>query len=104
RQRHRRTIYAFRYRTLEDPLLEVFNRPGPDLSCERRDETTVTPQVFAWFNGQYVHDRALALAARIRRQGSAADDDELVRTAFRSVLGRSPDAKEVHISRAHLQE
>src|SRR5690606_7642549 len=104
RQRHRRTIYAFRYRTLEDPLLEVFNRPGADLSCERRDETTVTPQVFAWFNGQYVHDRALALAARIRRQSRTEDENKQVRAAFRSVLGRPPDAKELDISRAHLQE
>ncbi|HXG08833.1 MAG TPA: PSD1 and planctomycete cytochrome C domain-containing protein, partial [Gemmataceae bacterium] len=57
-QRNRRSIYAFRYRTLSDPLLEVFNRPDSDTSCERRDETTVTPQVFALFNSQFVHDRA----------------------------------------------
>src|SRR5262249_53867679 len=44
-QRSRRTLYAFRYRTLADPLQEVFNRPGSETSCERRDETTVTPQV-----------------------------------------------------------
>jgi hypothetical protein len=101
-QRHRRTIYAFRYRTLPDPLLEVFNRPGADLSCERRDETTVTPQVFAWFNGQYVHDRALALANHIQEQGRP--HDEQVRMAFLQVLGRSPDADELAMSISHVQE
>eukprot|EP00913_Durusdinium_trenchii_P023433 g22011.t1 len=50
-ERNRRTIYAFRYRTLADPMLEVFNRPNSDVSCERRDSTTITPQVFALFNG-----------------------------------------------------
>jgi mono/diheme cytochrome c family protein len=101
-QRHRRTIYAFRYRTLPDPLLEVFNRPGADLSCERRDETTVTPQVFAWFNGQHVHDRALALADRIHRQGQPVDDQ--VQAVFREVLGRFPDGSELAMSFEHVQQ
>jgi mono/diheme cytochrome c family protein len=102
RQRHRRTIFAFRYRTLPDPLLEVFNRPGADISCERRDETTVTPQVFAWFNGQYVHDRALALADRIHKQGQPIEDQ--VRAVFREVLGRSPGASELEMSLEHVQQ
>ena len=39
-QRNRRTIYAFRIRTLADPLLEVFNRPGSETSLRapRRDD------------------------------------------------------------------
>ncbi|GIW82091.1 MAG: hypothetical protein KatS3mg105_3898 [Gemmatales bacterium] len=37
-QRNRRTIYAFRYRGLADPMLEVFNKPGSESSCERREE------------------------------------------------------------------
>src|SRR5207244_2193400 len=67
RQRNRRTIYAFHYRTLSDPMLDVFNRPGSEVSCERREETTVTPQVFALFNGAFVHDRALALALALEK-------------------------------------
>ncbi len=72
-ERHRRSIYAFRIRTLPDPLLEVFNRPGADTSCDRRDATTVTPQVFAWFNSQFVNDRALALARASRKNRRAGD-------------------------------
>jgi hypothetical protein len=87
-ERNRRTIYAFRYRTLPDPLLEVFNQPGSENSCERRDETTVTPQVFALFNGQFAHDRALALADRLMK--SADDPAERLETAFRLVYGRAP--------------
>lgn len=102
RQRHRRTIYAFRYRALPDPLLEVFNQPGADLSCERRDETTVTPQVFAWFNGQFVHDRALALADGIHKQQQTREDQ--VKAAFRQVLGRAPDSGELEMSFAHVQQ
>jgi mono/diheme cytochrome c family protein len=67
-ERHRRSLYALRLRGLGDPAMEVFNAPGPDFSCERRDATTVTPQVFALFNGRASHARALALAARVLRE------------------------------------
>jgi hypothetical protein len=88
RQRNRRTVYVFRYRTLANPMLEVFNRPGPDVSCERRDETTVTPQVFALFNGEDVHRRALALA--IRLEGLSEDPQRRIDLAFRLLYGRLP--------------
>jgi hypothetical protein len=34
-----------------DPQLEVFNAPTPDFSCEKRESSNVTPQVFSLFNG-----------------------------------------------------
>ena len=59
-QRHRRSLYALKIRGLPDPAMEVFNQPTPDFSCERRDASTVTPQVFSLFNGAASHTRALA--------------------------------------------
>ena len=91
-QRNRRTIYAFRIRTLADPLLEVLNRPGSESSCERRDETTVTPQVFATFNSEFAANRALAMADRLTR--AHATDAERIAAAFRLVYGRGPTADE----------
>jgi hypothetical protein len=95
-ERHRRTIYAYRTRTLADPMLEVFNRPGTEMSCERRDETTVTPQAFALFNGQFAHDRALALAARATKAGGG------VEFVFRAVCGRAPTEAERALCLAHV--
>ncbi len=66
RDRHRRSIYSLKLRGLVDPLLEVFNAPAADFSCERRDASTVTPQVFSLFNSRSTHARALALAHRIQ--------------------------------------
>jgi hypothetical protein len=91
-QRNRRTLYAFRYRTLADPLLEVFNRPGSELSCERRDDTTVTPQVFALFQGQFSHDRALAVARRLETQAPTLDRQ--IELAFQLTFGRQATATE----------
>ena len=51
-QRHRRTLYALKLRGVRDPLLEVFNAPAPDVSCEARAVSTVAPQAFALFNGE----------------------------------------------------
>jgi hypothetical protein len=102
RQRNRRTVYTFRYRNLPDPIQEVFNRPGSEISCERRDETTVTPQVFALYNSTFAHDRALALAVDLEKQ--ASDMDGCVRAAFRRCYGREATAQELALCRAHVEK
>jgi len=101
-QRNRRTIYAFRYRTLADPLLEVFNRPGSEFSCATRDESTVTPQVFAWFNGQFVHDRAVALADRLMKENE--DPTEHISLAFQRIYGRPASSRELQLAAQHVAE
>jgi hypothetical protein len=87
-QRHRRTLYTLRLRGLRDPFLEVFNQPAPETPCEARDTSTVTPQVFALFNGQSTRDRALAFAARLLKETETKD--EAIGRAFRLALGRPP--------------
>jgi hypothetical protein len=99
-ERNRRTIYAFRYRTLSDPMLEVFNRPGSETSCERRDQTTVTPQAFALFNGEFAQNRALAMASSLRKAATTLDDQ--ITFAFRRVYGRAPSADELRSCAAHV--
>lgn len=67
-QRNRRSIYAYRVRGLSDPLLEVFNKPGSDESCEMRDSASVTPQVFSLMNSDVATSRSIAMAARIVKE------------------------------------
>jgi hypothetical protein len=101
-QRNRRTVYAFQVRNLPNPLLEVFNAANPNTSCERRDESTVTPQVFALFNSKFSHDMALAMAHRI----ATANPDRAaqVEQAFRAALGRQPSAREKASALAHVEK
>jgi hypothetical protein len=87
-QRHRRTLYALNLRGVRDPLLEVFNAPTPDLSCEAREVSTVAPQAFALFNGETTRARALAFAARLVNETKTPD--EAIARAFRLALGRAP--------------
>ncbi|MBI2684713.1 MAG: PSD1 domain-containing protein [Acidobacteria bacterium] len=99
RDRNRRTIYTFQQRSLIDPMVEVFNGPSLDLSCERRDSSTVPTQAFTLFNGQFVHDMALALAAKLGAQSPKAQ----IRSVFERVLGRVPDAPEEATALASLR-
>ncbi len=99
-QRNRRTIYAMRWRTLSDPMLDVLNRPGTEVSCERRDETTVAPQAFALWNGRFTSDRALALAARLEK--TTNERAQQVRDAFRAVYGRTASVEELRRCLQHL--
>ena len=98
-QRHRRSLYALKIRGLRDPFLEVFNEPAPDFSCERREASTVTPQVFSLFNSRASYDRALALANRAVKE-TKSDDTALTR-CFQLAFGRSPNADELKTCLVH---
>ncbi len=100
-ERNRRTVYTIQIRSLINPLLEVFNSAPTENACERRDETTVTPQVFALFNSQFAHDFALAMADRVAR--SAKGSSGQIKLAFELAYGRSPTAKEMKACQAHLK-
>ncbi len=102
RQRHRRSIYALKVRGLPDPLQEVFNAPAPDFSCERREASTVTPQVFSLFNGQASHSRALALANRAMKE--AQTDEQAIARSFALAFSRQPSQDELQTCLAHWRD
>jgi hypothetical protein len=99
-ERNRRSIYAMRIRGLRDPFLETFSQPPLDLSCERREGSTVTPQALTLLNSEEVHDRALALAVRLLGEledSSTADASEadVIRRAFLLCFSRPPEEGEL---------
>lgn len=100
-QRHRRSIYAQRIRGQRDPFFEVFNSPAADISCEARDSSTITPQVFAMFNSEISYDRALAFANRLlqEKRGRRATLTRLFEIAF----GRQPSTEELQATLHHWQ-
>ncbi len=101
-QRHRRSLYALKIRGLPDPLQEVFNAPPPGFSCERRETSAVTPQVFSLFNGQSTHSRALALANRAVKE-THGDVHALTRL-FLLVFSRPPSADELQRCLTHWRD
>jgi mono/diheme cytochrome c family protein len=98
-QRHRRSIYALKIRGLRDPFMEVFNEPSPELSCEAREASTITPQVFSLFNGANMYNRAIAFASRLRKENKSRA--ETIRTAFSLAYGRIPSTEELQACLSH---
>jgi mono/diheme cytochrome c family protein len=101
-QRHRRSLYGLKLRGLSDPQLDVFNAPGPDFSCERRETSLVTPQVFALFNSEASQARALALAARALKEGKS--EAAAIERCFALVYCRQPTADERQLCLDHWRE
>ncbi|MBX7207633.1 MAG: PSD1 and planctomycete cytochrome C domain-containing protein [Verrucomicrobiaceae bacterium] len=101
-QRNRRSIYALKLRGQSDPAMEVFNAPAPDFSCERREASTVTPQVFALFNSKASQSRALALATRVLKE--TKDDKAAIDRCFALVFGRTAKDDEVASCLTHWRE
>jgi mono/diheme cytochrome c family protein len=97
--RNRRSIYTLKLRGLADPFLEVFNSPPPDFSCEAREASTVTPQVFALFNGQNSLSRARSLA--IAAIDSTNGDQAALIECYRRLFGREPEAEELKLCLQH---
>ena len=100
-ERNRRAVYAYRYRGLPDPMLEVFNRPGADLSCERRTASTVTPQAFTLLNSQNSYARALAMAHRL--EGERTSVAEQIERAIWLAWNRPPRPNEIAQSRQFVE-
>ncbi|MDX2269161.1 MAG: PSD1 and planctomycete cytochrome C domain-containing protein [Bryobacter sp.] len=102
RERNRRSIYTFQQRSLVDPFVEVFNAPSLDLTCERREASTVPTQAFTLFNSQFVHDMALAWANRLAQQ--AKGPQEQVTLAYQQAFQRKPTSQELQWAMAHLAQ
>lgn len=100
-ERHRRTIYTYQTRNLPNPLLEVFNQPNSNASCERRDATMVTPQAFTLMNGQFAHDMALAMASHL--VAASSDPAAQIEQGFHLCFGRGPMPAERQACLDHLR-
>ena len=85
-ERNRRSIYAYRVRGQADPLMEVFNQPSPNDSCERRDSSSVSPQALTMMNSDYLTNRSIAFALRIERE--ARDSASRIERAFQLAFNR----------------
>ncbi len=97
--RNRRSVYAKKIRGLRNPFMEVFNQPSPDESCELRQSSTVTPQVFSLFNGEDSLNRSIATAIDLLQKNKARK--KAVEDLFQRPYGRKPDQEKLALSLEH---
>ncbi len=101
-ERNRRSLYVYRMRMQADPMFEVFNQPSYDLSCERRDSSTVTPQVFTLMNSDNSTDRSIAMARRVEEEAETIEQQ--VNRAFQLALGRAATDEERAKMSSHVRK
>lgn len=88
----KRTVYARVSRHELDSLLRLFDFPDPNITSEKRVETTIPQQQLFMINSPFVIGQAENLAKRVK--AAAKDDNERVKLAHRFALSRNPAPEE----------
>lgn len=89
----RRAVYMFHKRVIPNPLLQAFDKPDAQQSCNRRDPTTVAPQALALLNDQFVRTAALDFADRLLKE-AGSDPAKCIERGYQSAVCRAPSDTE----------
>lgn len=73
-QAARRSLYVHQKRSLQEPLLAVFDQADTDNSCPVRFATVQATQALTLMNGEFSHARATAMAARLQREATSLSE------------------------------
>jgi hypothetical protein len=112
----RRSVYAYWKRGLKYPMFDVYDQPDPNVTCEKRNVTTVPTQALTLLNNEFVLIQARHFAERVMRE-AGNDPVRQVRLLYRIALSREPEPKELsrvldflrkqrsyHLTRASVSE
>jgi hypothetical protein len=93
RERYRRALYTFRYRSLPYPALQAYDAPNGDFACVRRSRSNTPLQALTALNEPVFMECAQALGQKALTEGGANDADRLT-YAFRRCVARQPSTEE----------
>jgi mono/diheme cytochrome c family protein len=93
-QVNRRTVYSVSKRSLAVPLLTEHDQADTDSPCPVRFATIVPTQALGMIHSSFIHEKATALAQRLRRE-AGEDAAAQVRLAYQVALQRDARAEEV---------
>ena len=94
----RRSVYIFSKRTIPLPMLEAFDKPDTNLSCARRNRSTIAPQALILMNSSFVISEARRFAERLELE-VGRDLTKQIERAYELALARKPQPKEIAIAR-----
>ncbi|MGH9672417.1 MAG: DUF1553 domain-containing protein, partial [Bryobacteraceae bacterium] len=89
----RRSVYVYRKRGLPFPLFEIFDLPDQNVSCGRRNVSTVPTQALALLHNEFVLAHSRRFAARLD-QLAPNDPARQVELAYEIALSRPPAPEE----------
>jgi hypothetical protein len=96
KERYRRALYTFRFRSVPYPMLQAFDAPNGESSCVRRTRSNTPLQALTTLNEPLFIESAQALARRVLVEGGASDA-ERVAYAFRLCTARRPEPAELAV-------
>ncbi len=98
----RRTIYSFISRHRLDEQLRLFDFPDPNITADKRSETTVPLQQLFVMNSDFMAQRSRAFARRLAER-FPDDENERIQHAYRLCYGRFPSPDELEQVQGFLQ-
>jgi len=96
----RRSVYLMTQRIQRHPFLATFDGADPAASTPARLTSTTPVQALFLLNDPMVHEQARRFAENVVASASNPADD--IERAYRRVLGRPPDARELSAACEHL--
>ena len=99
---YRRGMYVFWKRTIAPPMMVTFDAAGRETCIVRETRTNTPLQALTLLNEVSFVEAARKLAERTLTSGSA-DRDRRLRFAFRAVLTREPNERELAVLRQGLE-
>ncbi len=99
----RRSVYTYWKRGLKYPMFEVYDQPDLNVTCEKRNVTTVPTQALTLLNNEFVLLQAEHFAERVMRESGAGPRAQIGRL-YRIALSRAPSAKELDRSLAFFEK
>ena len=102
REQNRRSIYVYSKRSLQLPLLEVFDVAGTEGSTAARARTTVAPQALTLLNSDFISKQADAFSQRLKAE-AGPDPSAQIRRGYHLAVGRMPTDAEMEIARNYYE-
>jgi hypothetical protein len=99
---YRRTLYAYRKRTVPHPAMAAFDAPSGEVCQVKRPRTNTPLQALELLNDVTYVEAARQLAQLSLEQGGSSPDERLG-FAFRRALARAPTAAELDVLRRGLE-
>jgi hypothetical protein len=96
RERYRRALYTFRYRSVPYPMLQAFDAPNGDIACVRRSRSNTPLQALTALNEPVFLECARALGRKALCEGGDSDRERLI-FAFRRCVSRAPTDEELGV-------
>jgi hypothetical protein len=98
----RRSVYVYRKRGLPLPFFEVFDLPDQNLTCGRRNVSTVPTQALTLMNNEWVLRQAARFADRVATEAGIEPAAQIAH-AYELALGRRATAEEQQAGLAFLR-